>query len=160
MTEFPRSLKFVTLWLLIGTALFLALQAWQAQQRKSQFSTQDGVIELRRSADGHFYWPGRVNGMVVTFLVDTGATRSALPQALARAAGLQPEGRVQSNTAGGTVVGWTTTIDLKLQGGVHAERLPVTVLPALSAPLLGMDVLSKLRFSQADGMLRLRPARP
>ena len=159
MTEFPRSLKFATLWLLIGTALFLALQAWQAQQGQSQFSTQDGVIELRRSADGHFYWPGRINGLAVSFLVDTGATRSALPQALAQAAGLRPEGRVQSSTAGGMVVGWTTTIDLQLHGGVRATRLPVTVLPALSAPLLGMDVLAKLRFSQADGVLRLRPAR-
>jgi predicted aspartyl protease len=34
------------------------------------------------------------------------------------------------------------------------------VLPALSAPLLGMDVLGKLQFSQADGVLRLQPATP
>ena len=46
MSEFPRTLKHVTLWLLLGTGLFLALQAWQAQQRRSQFSAQGGVIEL------------------------------------------------------------------------------------------------------------------
>ena len=160
MTEFPRTLKHVTLWLLIGTAVFLALQAWQARQRQSQFSSRGGVIELRRSPDGHFHWPGQVNGLAVEFLVDTGATRSALPQALAQAAGLQSEGRVQSSTAGGTVAGWSARIDLQLQGGVRAERLPVTVLPALSAPLLGMDVLGKLQFSQVDGVLRLRPPSP
>ena len=158
MTEFPRTLKHITLWLVLGTAVFLAVQAWQAQQRRSQFSSQGGVIELRRSADGHFHWPGQVNGLAVEFLVDTGATRSALPEALARQAGLTPQGRVQSSTAGGTVQGWSARADLTLQGGVRVDRLPITVLPALGAPLLGMDVLGKLSFSQSDGVLRLRPA--
>jgi len=157
MSEFPRTLKHITLWLLLGTGVFLGVQAWQAQQRQSRFSLQGGVIELRRAADGHFHWPGRINGVAVEFLVDTGATRTALPQALAEAAGLVAEGRVRSSTAGGTVQGWTGRADLQLQGGVRAERLPITVLPALDAPLLGMDVLGKLHFSQNDGVLRLTP---
>jgi aspartyl protease family protein len=160
MTDFPRTLKHITLWLLLGTGVFLGVQAWQAQQQQSRFSSQGGVIELRRAADGHFHWPGRINGVAVDFLVDTGATRTALPEALARAAGLVAEGRVQSSTAGGTVTGWVARADLQLQGGVRAERLPVTVLPALAAPLLGMDVLGRLHFSQADGVLRLQPAPP
>ena len=68
------------------------------------------------------------------------------------------EGRVQSSTAGGTVIGWSARADLELQGGVRVQRLAVTVLPTLGAPLLGMDVLGRLNFSQADGVLRLRPA--
>lgn len=160
MTEFPRSLKHATLWLLLGTALFLAVQAWQERQRQSQFSAQGGVIELRRARDGHFHWPGQVNGVAVDFLVDTGATRSALPQAVAEAAGLAPEARVQSSTAGGTVTGWVGRGTLQLQGGVRVERLPLTVLPALASPLLGMDVLGRLQFSQDGGVLRLRPPGP
>ena len=96
--------------------------------------------------------------MAVDFLVDTGATRTALPQALAERAGLVFEGRMQSATAGGVAQGWTALAELQLQGGVHAERLRVTVLPALSAPLLGMDVLSRMRFTQQGGVLRLEPA--
>ena len=157
MKEFPTTLKHITLWALLGTAVFLAVQAWQAQQRQSQFSAEGGVIELRRGADGHFHWPGAVNGVAVEFLVDTGATRSALPLPLARAAGLRAESAVQSSTAGGTVQGWSGRADLQLQGGVRVQRMPLTVLPALGSPLLGMDVLGKLRFSQADGVLRLRP---
>lgn len=157
MTEFPRTLKHITVWLLLGTGVFVGVQAWQAQQQSSRFSSQGGVIELRRAADGHFHWPGRVNGVPVDFLVDTGATRTALPEAVARAAGLVAEGRVQSATAGGVVTGWVGRADLQLQGGVRADRLPITVLPALGAPLLGMDVLGRLPFSQADGVLRLQP---
>lgn len=158
MAEFPRTLKHVTLWLLLGTGVFLAVQAWQVQQRQSRFSADGGVIELRRAADGHFHWPGQVNGVAVEFLVDTGATRSALPQPLARAAGLTPEGQVQGSTAGGPVAGWVGRGTLQLQGGVRIERLPFTVLPALDSPLLGMDVLGQLHFSQRDGVLRLQPA--
>ena len=160
MSEFPRALKHTTAWLLLGTAVFLGIQTWQARQQQSRFSSAGGVIELRRAPDGHFHWPGRINGVAVEFLVDTGATRTALPQALADAAGLVAEGRVQSSTAGGTVQGWSGRADLQLQGGVQVQRLAVTVLPTLGAPLLGMDVLGRLNFSQADGVLRLRPAGP
>ena len=160
MSEFPRALKHITAWLLLGTAVFLGIQTWQARQQQSRFSSAGGVIELRRAPDGHFHWPGRINGVAVEFLVDTGATRTALPQALADAAGLVAEGRVQSSTAGGTVQGWSGRADLQLQGGVQVQRLAVTVLPTLGAPLLGMDVLGRLNFSQADGVLRLRPAGP
>jgi aspartyl protease family protein len=160
MTEFPRALKHTTLWLLLGTAVFLAVQAWQARQRQSLFSIEGGVIELRRGSDGHFHWPGQVNGVALEFLVDTGATHSALPQALAEAAGLTPEARVQSSTAGGTVNGWVGRGTLRLQGGVRVDRLAITVLPALGSPLLGMDVLGRLRFSQDGGVLRVRPASP
>ena len=157
MNEFPRTLKHITVWAVLGTVVFLAVQAWQVQQVQSRFSTRGGVIELKRAADGHFHWPGRVNGVVVNFLVDTGATHSALPLVLARQIGLQPDGRTQSSTAGGTVQGWTARADLVLDGGVTAQQLRLTVLPALGAPLLGMDVLGRLPFSQADGVLRLRP---
>ncbi|CAD5370319.1 Peptidase A2 domain-containing protein [Rubrivivax sp. A210] len=137
------------------------MQAWQAEQQRARFHAAAGVIELRRGPDGHFHWPGRVGGeggVAVDFLVDTGATRTALPLALAQRAGLVLEGRTQSATAGGVVLGHVARADIRLEGGVSAERLPVTVLPELAAPLLGMDLLSKMRFSQQGGVLRFEPA--
>ncbi len=159
MSELPRSLKIVTLWLLVGVAVFLGVQWWQAQQQRSLLRVEGGVIELRRGGDGHFHWPGTVNGVAVDFMVDTGATSTALPQALAARAGLRGEGRISSSTAGGTVIGEIARADVTLEGGVQLQRLRVTVLPQLSHPLLGMDVLGKLHFSQRDGVLRLEPAR-
>ena len=47
-TEFPRTLKIVTVWLVIGTAIFLAVQAWQAQQKRSLFQASSDAIELKR----------------------------------------------------------------------------------------------------------------
>jgi aspartyl protease family protein len=157
----PRSFKLVTIWLLIGTALFLAVQAMQRQADRSRFSFDagSGRIELRRAADGHFHWPGRVNGVEVDFLVDTGATSTALPLALAQQAGLVLEGTLRSSTAGGEVEGRIARADVMLQGGVSAQRLRVAVLPRLQAPLLGMDIISKLRLSQSDGVLTLEVSR-
>jgi aspartyl protease family protein len=158
MNDVPRGLKHLTVWLLVGTALFLAVQAWQDRARRSHFSAEGGVIELRRGADGHFHWPGQVNGIEVDFLVDTGATRTALPLALAERAQLQAEARAESSTAGGVVQGHVARADIRLDGGVQVARLPVVVLPDLQRPLLGMDILSRLRFTQSGDVLRLEAA--
>jgi len=160
MSELPRTLKHITVWLLLGTGVFLAVQAWQAQQRQSRFSSDGREVTLRRGPDGHFHWPGRVNGVAVDFLVDTGATGTAIPETVAREAGLVPEGQVRSSTANGQVTGWTGRATLQLQGGVRVERSRLTVLPALDGPLLGMDVLGRLYFSQDGGVLTLRPGQP
>jgi aspartyl protease family protein len=158
VTELPRTFKVVTVWLLLGTALFLGVQAFLAQQQRARVQTDDmGTVTLRRAPDGHFHWPARVNGRSVEFLVDTGATRTALPGAVAQGLGLARGRAVQSSTAGGVARGYEAQVDLELEGGLRAERLRVTVLPELSAPLLGMDVLSRLDFAQSEGMLRLTP---
>ena len=152
----PRSLKLVTLWLLIGTAVFLAVQALQSQAARARFSfdAAAGTIELQRALDGHFHWPGTLDGERIDFVVDTGATSTAIPQALAERLRLATEGQVRSSTAGGVVTGTLARVDLALDGGPRVERLRVVVLPQLAAPLLGMDVLSRMSFTQRDGVLR------
>lgn len=155
MSEFPRALKIATVWLLIGVAVFLAFQTFEARQRQARVVLSGADIELRRSADGHFHWPGEVNGLRVDFLVDTGATATALPAAVAERAGLELQAGIRSSTAAGVVRGHLARADIVLAGGVRADRLPVTVLPDLGAPLLGMDVLGRLRFTQEGGVLRI-----
>jgi aspartyl protease family protein len=157
--ELPRTLKIATIWLLLGVLVFLGVQAWLAQRERMQFAAAEGTIEIRRGADGHYHWPGSVNGIAVDFLVDTGATSTALPQALAERARLKLEGRISSSTAGGRVQGGLAQADVFLEGGVQAQRLRVSVLPALDAPLLGMDVLSRLHWSQQGSVLRIEAAR-
>ena len=155
MRELPAWLKHGTVWLLLALGLLLGVQAWQANERATRFVVAGGTLEIRRAPDGHYHWPGRINGREVEFLVDTGATGTAIPAALARDLGLQAQGSVQSNTAGGVVTGSVVVADLALQGGVSAERLRMVALPGLASPLLGMDVLGRLRWQQEAGRLRI-----
>ena len=155
MTDLPGWLKHGTVWLLLGLGVFLGVQAWQVRERATRFVVDGQQLEIRRSGDGHYHWPGRINGRDIEFLVDTGATGTAIPAALARELKLPVIGRMQSNTAGGVVQGEIVEGTLQLQGGVRAERLRMVALPNLSSPLLGMDVLGRLRWQQDAGVLKI-----
>ncbi len=156
MQELPAWLKHTTVWLLLGLMVFLGVQAWQARERQTRFSFDGQTVEIRRSADGHYHWVGRLAGREVEFLVDTGATSTAIPARLADELGLATVGLVQSATAGGVVQGRQVIADLELDGGLRAERLRITALPQLHAPLLGMDVLGRLPLQQDRGVLRVQ----
>lgn len=145
--------KLAIVWLVLGALVFVGVQWWLREQQQTRFRVQGGVIELRRGVDGHYHWPGTVNGRAVDFLVDTGATGTAIPTLLARELGLTLADEVQSNTAGGLVRGHETTADVTLQGGVQVDHLRITALPQLSHPLLGMNVLGRLRWRQHDDVL-------
>jgi len=154
--ELPRTFKVVTVWLLVGVLLFLAVQWWLHREAQARFSAGETVVEIRRGPDGHYHWPGRIEGHAVDFLVDTGATGTAIPAELARRLRLESIGSVQSSTAGGVVTGELVRADVELDGGVQARRLRIVALPGLEdRPLLGMDVLGRLHWQQRDGVLRI-----
>ena len=163
--ELSRTFKIVTIWLLLGMLVFLGLQWWMRQQQQTRFQLQGGVVEIARGPDGHYHWPGSINGRELEFLVDTGATGTAISAQLARELNLPSLGQVQSNTAGGVVSGRVVSVNLALQGGVSAQQLRVVALEGLNdrrteQPLLGMDVLGKLRWQQRDGVLRIELRAP
>jgi aspartyl protease family protein len=159
--ELPSTLKVATIWALVGLAIFLGVQAWQRDARASRFTAHDGVIEIRRAEDGHYHWPGEINGRRVVFLIDTGATGTAISTVLAAELGLPVEREVTSMTANGPARGQEVRANVKLEGGVQAERLRITALPGLGPqPLLGMNVLGQLRWQQRDGVLRIEGGAP
>jgi len=160
MNDLPPWLKHGTVWLLLGLGVFLGVQAWLANARATRFMVTGSMVEIARSPDGHYHWAGRINGRAVEFLVDTGATGTAIPAALARELKLVEVGTVRSSTAGGVVTGQVVVADLVLDGGVSAQRLRMVALTGLEKPLLGMDVLGKLRWEQRGGSLRIQLQTP
>lgn len=157
MSEFPRTLKIATVWLLLGTVVFTGFLVFERRQQQTRFQAQGDVIEIRRGPDGHYHWPGSINGMAVDFLVDTGATSTAMSSDMARELKLESLGTVKSSTAGGVVIGKRVRADVVLHGGVEAERLNITALDGLNddQPLLGMDVLGRLHWQQRQGVLSI-----
>ncbi|MEY4563568.1 MAG: hypothetical protein RLZZ618_2845 [Pseudomonadota bacterium] len=154
MNEFPRTLKMVTVWLLVGCFVYFVFAYFDKGRVRSRFSAVGDIVEIQRGPDGHYHWPGSINGHSVEFLIDTGATGTALSSGLASQLGLEGKGTVMSQTAGGLATGEVMRADITLRGGVRVENLRVVALPGLGdSPLLGMDVLGKLRWKQHNGVL-------
>ena len=85
--DLPRTLKFATIWLLLGAVVFVGYEWRRHESMKASFSVAGGVVEIKRADDGHYHWPGTLNGTSVDFLVDTGASGVAIPGELAKGFG-------------------------------------------------------------------------
>lgn len=123
--------------------------------------SQDGRNEvvLERNAQGHYVANGMINGMPVTFLVDTGATDVAIPEGLADRLRLERSGGGISQTANGPVAVWQTVLDQVRLGSIELNGVRASIVPSMAAGdpvLLGMSFLRQLEFVQRDAQLTLR----
>jgi aspartyl protease family protein len=148
--------KIAIVWLVVGTLMFLAVQGWISYRERPMLDS-GGVVTLQRSVDGHYHWPGRIGERAVTFMVDTGATSTVVPESLARELGLSIEPAGLSNTAGGVVSLSQTRATVELRGGPTLQHWRLGVLSRLDQPLLGMDVLGKLSITTEGNVMRLAP---
>lgn len=111
-------------------------------------------ITLTRDYDSHFRIKGNINGVAVTFLVDTGATSVAVSDEIAESAGLSKGSKVQSATANGTTTGYLTRIKELDFGDVALQNVGAVIIPNLgSEVLLGMNVLSRFTVQQTKSQM-------
>ena len=115
-------------------------------------------LTLQRGRDGHYVFPGEINGQPVTFLLDTGATLVSVPAHLADKLGLDPGAHQQSVTANGTVDTRATQIGTLAFGPFTLKQVRASLNPGMAGDhvLLGMSVLKQLEFTQRGGTLVLR----
>ena len=123
---------------------------------------QGGETRIPLAPDGHFWVRAELNGVPANFLVDTGATVTAVSQDIADAAGLEPRTGgipVRINTANGAINAQLSTADRIAFGNVEASGIDVIIAPNLgSTNVLGMNVLSRLESWQVrDNTLILTP---
>lgn len=110
---------------------------------------------IQRAPDGHYWLRAEINGHPANFLVDTGATLTAVSTETAAAAGLEPrEGGLplRMQTANGTVAAEMTTIDELRFGNVAARGLDAIIAPGLGPTnVIGMNLLSRLASVRLEG---------
>ncbi len=115
-------------------------------------------VTLDGNAQGHFLAGGHINAEQVIFLLDTGATDVAVPEALGARLGLS-RGRAQSVlTASGPSTGYHTRIAHLQLGDIVLQDVPAVLIPGFESEvvLLGMSALKQLEFTQRAGTLVLR----
>ena len=106
-----------------------SLQARTHPNRALQIAPGSELV-LKRSSDGHYVFPGTINGEPVTFLLDTGATLVSVPAHLGNELGLKPGARQQAITANGTVTTRTTRVDALAFGPFEIRGCPPASTPA------------------------------
>lgn len=111
-------------------------------------------IRLRRRRDGHFYVHSMVNGQLVEFMIDTGATTIALTTRDAERVGLNVDFKnftVIGTGASGAVEGQIDRLDSVEIEGRRATNLEAMVADGLDVSLLGQSFLGELTSVQMSG---------
>lgn len=134
-----------------------SLQARNHPNRQLQIAPGTELV-LKRNRDGHYVFPGTINGRSVVFLLDTGATLVSIPAHLGSELQLTAGAYQQSITANGTVTTRTTRVDELAFGPFNLRGVPASLNPGMkdNFVLLGMSVLKHLEFTQRGDTLILR----
>lgn len=122
----------------------------EAQQR-----IEGSSLRIAKSLDGHFWVEAQVNGHPMRFLIDSGASITALSEGSAMEAGLnidQSGFPLVLTTANGPVEARRSNIATLEIGPLRASDLTVVVSPAFGdVNVLGMNFLSKLKSWRVEG---------
>ncbi len=155
----------VLFWIALMTVLMLYFGDVLDRQRNPNQSvatemTADGVreVELRRNRMGHYVTNGTINGQEVVFLLDTGATGVAIPEAVARRLDLRRGRPMVSNTANGQTRSYQTSLNEVGIGDIRLSNIDASITPGLQMRevLLGMSFLKYIEFTQRGNTLTLR----
>ena len=101
---------------------------------------------------------GEINGIPVTFLLDTGATDVAIPAEIAMEADLVGGLAHQASTANGVVTVYSTRINELTLGNIVLYNIEASITPSMFGDiiLLGMSALQQIEFTQRGSTLTLR----
>jgi len=134
---------------IVGIAIGLALPSSKRSVEAAAVAS-DGMPHetvLEREENGHFYVHAKVNGELVRFLVDTGASGVAMTEKDARRVGIKfspSEFEEIGQGAAGPIRGKLVTLKSVEVDGKKVEDVRGAVLQGSELSLLGQSYLSRL----------------
>lgn len=107
------------------------------------------ALRVPMAADGHFWVEGTVDGTPTRFLIDSGASITALSVQSARAAGLNFDLNapgVTMMTANGRIAAQRASVSTLAIGPIRASDIDIVVSPSFGeVNVIGMNMLSRLK---------------
>ncbi len=145
--------------LLMG--VFSKILDHQNNPNQSVATLQTGEFEeivLQRNRSGHYVFDGEINRQKVTFLVDTGATTTAIPAHMQRPLGLTAGPATTVSTANGTTTAYLTSLDQLALGDIELYDVRASIISGMAVDevLLGMNVLKHFELVQRGDQLIIR----
>lgn len=113
------------------------------------------VLKLKQNAGGHYATDASVDGKSLNFVVDTGASFVSLPESVAHGAQIYCDDNVKMNTANGNTDACTAKIKKLQFGPFLVQDVAAVIVPNLSQPLLGMNVLQLFKIGQENGEMQI-----
>ena len=137
-----------------------ALEVRDDPNRALEVGPSGGFLSLKRNRQGHYVFPGAINGRPVRLLLDTGATLVTVPAHLADELGLEAGASQRSQTANGVLLTRGTRLDTLAFGPFRFHGVAASLNPGMSGGqvLLGMSALKRLEFAQRGDTLILTAA--
>lgn len=145
-----QSLQYLAVWALIFVGLIAGYGLWQdirAELRPAQVMRADGQIEIPLARDGHFHATLSINGVAVSFVIDTGASMIVLSAQDAQRIGLDPDALAyigEARTANGVVRTAPVRLDKVALGPFELHDVRAVVNQGqMDGSLLGMSWITQ-----------------
>jgi aspartyl protease family protein len=160
------ALRNIAIWIAIGLVLVLGYslkdQIGGALMPSAGTEGPGGEMIFQRASDGHFHVEAEVDGTIIRFMVDTGASDVVLTKADAERLGFDTANLDYTqvySTANGTVYGAPIRLSAMTVGAIRVDDVKASVNSGeMDGSLLGMSYLSRLSGFTVEGdRLILKP---
>jgi aspartyl protease family protein len=151
---------FVAFWIVLFGSIVYLFYRWHeinvgGIQEVIDNKTKKEVV-IRMDSSNYYRANGTINNLSVNFIVDTGANSVAIPNWLAKKAGLKALRQINVQTAGGNRIGYITRIKELTVGPIKLYNIRALIMEDdAKYVLLGMSALRKLELRQRDDYLVL-----
>ncbi len=149
-------------WGVFFAVLITFFYYYEKAQEESPVVMHAGEVIISANRQGHYTLDGSINDVSVKMILDTGATLIAVPDSVAKKAGLEGLYPIVMHTANGNVTGQLTRIKTLKFAKFTLENVKAVIMPAGNdnQVLLGMNALSQFSMEQSGGKLTLRAVTP
>lgn len=148
--------------ILLALSVFSYIKGHPSSYKSDVFTYSDfsgvNVVEATMNPYGHYIVEGEINGHSVTFIVDTGASFIAIPEAVANEIGLAKGDDFMAKTAGGYSKAYSTDLESVSIGTISKADIQAAITTESTGEfiLLGMNFLYDLSLEQKTGKLIIK----